>query len=63
MYQNLGYPLASSLLAGLAFAFSIVPFLLMEYGSCVRKKSRVASQIAWQQEQRAAHSVRIMEER
>jgi hypothetical protein len=63
MYQNLGYPLASSLLGGLAFAFSIVPFLLMEYGPCVRKKSRVARRIARQQEERAAHAVRIREER
>jgi hypothetical protein len=61
MYQNLGYPLASSLLAGLAFAFSVVPFLLMEYGPSIRKKSRVASQIAQQQEQKAAMAMGIME--
>jgi len=62
MYQGLGYPLATSLLAGLAFAFSVVPFLLMEYGSSIRKKSRVASQIAHQQEQQAAMAMGNLEE-
>ena len=62
MYRNLGYPQASSLLGGLAFAFSILPFLLMAYGPRIRKKSRVAKQIAWQQEKRAAEAVRNMKE-
>jgi hypothetical protein len=63
MYQNLGYPQASSLLGGLAFAFSILPFLLMAYGPRIRKKSRVARQIAWQQDKRAAEATRNREEK
>jgi hypothetical protein len=63
MYKNLGYPQASSLLAGLAFAFSILPFLLMAYGPRIRRKSRVAKQIAWQQEKRAAQAVRNTKEK
>ncbi|KII84153.1 hypothetical protein PLICRDRAFT_46519 [Plicaturopsis crispa FD-325 SS-3] len=54
MYTRLGYPQASSLLGALAFAFSVVPFLLIAYGPRIRKRSRVAKQIAWQQERRAA---------
>lgn len=59
MYTNLGYPQASSLLGGLALLFSALPFLLMNYGPQIRKRSRVAKQIAWQQEKRAldAHNV------
>lgn len=52
LYKNLGYPQASSLLGALAFAFSILPFLLMAYGPQIRRKSRVAKQIAWQQDKR-----------
>jgi hypothetical protein len=63
MYQNLGYPHASSLLGGLAFIFSILPFLLMAYGPRIRKKSKVARQIAWQQDKRAAEAVRNIEEK
>lgn len=63
MYKNLGYPQASSLLGGLAFAFSILPFFLMAYGPRIRQKSRVAKQIAWQQEGRAAQAVMNMHER
>ncbi|KIM74413.1 hypothetical protein PILCRDRAFT_828255 [Piloderma croceum F 1598] len=63
MYHNLGYPHASSLLGGLAFTFSILPFLLMAYGPRIRKKSRVARQIAWQQDKRAAEAVRNIEEK
>jgi len=64
MYTNLGYPQASSLLGALAFAFSIIPFLLMGYGPLIRKKSRVAKQIAWQQEKRAMEAERnFIEER
>jgi len=58
MYTNLGYPQASSLLGALAFAFSALPLLLMFYGPLVRKKSRVAKQIVWQQERRAAEAER-----
>lgn len=53
MYTDLGYPRASSLLGALAFAFSILPFLLMMYGPLIRKQSRVAKEIVWQQERRA----------
>ena|SRR5882762_10857202 len=63
MYNSLGYPQASSLLGGLAFVFSILPFLLMFYGPRIRKKSRVAKQIVWQQDRRAAEAVRIKEEK
>lgn len=52
LYRNLGYPQASSLLGALAFAFSILPFLLMAYGPQIRRNSRVAKQIAWQQDKR-----------
>ena len=62
MYKNLGYPEASSLLGGLAFAFSILPFLLMAYGPRIRTKSRVAKQIAWQQEKRAEEAARSTRE-
>lgn len=52
MFKNLGYPQASSLLGALAFAFSILPFLLIAYGPQIRRKSRVAKEIAWQQDKR-----------
>lgn len=63
MYTNLGYPQASSLLGALASAFSILPFLLMAYGPLIRKKSRVAKQIAWQQDKRALEAERNISER
>lgn len=56
LYKNLGYPQASSLLGALALAFSILPFLLMAYGPQIRRKSRVAKEIAWQQEKRATEA-------
>lgn len=62
MYTNLGYPQASSLLGALASAFSILPFLLIAYGPMIRKKSRVAKQIAWQQEKRALEAERNVTE-
>lgn len=49
MYKNLGNPQASSLLGGLAAAFSILPFLLLAYGPQIRKQSRMAKHIALQQ--------------
>lgn len=58
MYTDLGYPQASSLLGALAFAFSILPFLLMVYGPLIRKQSKVAKQIVLQQERRAAEAER-----
>lgn len=64
MYTNLGYPQASTLLAALASAFSILPFLLMAYGPRIRKRSRVAKQIALQQERRAAeHEIKTPPEK
>jgi len=35
----------------------------MFYGPRIRKKSRVAKQIVWQQDRRAAEAVRIKEEK
>jgi hypothetical protein len=60
MYKNLGYPQAPSLLGGLAFAFSILPFLLIAYREQIQQKSRVAKQIAWQQEGKAVQAVMSM---
>lgn len=58
MYENLGYPEASTLLGALACAFSVLPFLLVAYGPQIRSRGRVAKQIARQQEMRAAEAAR-----
>lgn len=42
MYQRLGTPGATSLLAGLAVLFVPVPFALMKYGKKVRAMSKNA---------------------
>lgn len=63
MYENLGYPEASTLLGALACAFSVLPFLLMAYGPQIRSRGRVAKQIARQQEIRAAEAARDAEEK
>ncbi|CAK9782640.1 MFS general substrate transporter [Cutaneotrichosporon oleaginosum] len=45
MYERLGYPQASSLVAGLGFAFAAAPFLLIRYGARLRARSPVTSQL------------------
>ncbi|GMK57937.1 hypothetical protein CspeluHIS016_0407710 [Cutaneotrichosporon spelunceum] len=45
MYERLGYPQASSLVAALAFAFAVAPFLIIRYGARLRARSPVTSQL------------------
>jgi MFS family permease len=45
MYEKLGYPQASSLVAALGFAFAAAPFLLIRYGARLRARSPVTSQL------------------
>ncbi|CRG90987.1 Polyamine transporter 1 [Talaromyces islandicus] len=43
MFKNLGYPAASSLLGGIGAALTLVPWVLLFFGSRIRAKSRFAS--------------------
>jgi hypothetical protein len=46
MFNNLGFPEASSLLGGIGAALCLVPFVLAFYGQTIRAKSRLASELA-----------------
>ncbi|CBF89363.1 hypothetical protein AN0498.2 [Aspergillus nidulans FGSC A4] len=46
MFNNLGFPEASSLLGAIGAALCLVPFVLAFYGQTIRAKSRMASELA-----------------
>ncbi|KAJ5613230.1 hypothetical protein N7510_006424 [Penicillium lagena] len=46
MFNNLGYPEASSLLGGIGFVLTLVPWVLVFYGPQIRAKSKLASELA-----------------
>lgn len=54
MYDSLGYPAASSTLAGIAIALIPIPVVLFKYGEKIRSKSRIAKRILAQEERRLA---------
>lgn len=43
MYTNLGYPIASTLVASIALALGIAPALIYAYGPKLRARSKVTS--------------------
>ncbi|QMW41533.1 hypothetical protein G4B11_004857 [Aspergillus flavus] len=45
MFNNLGYPAASSLLGGIGVLLTIVPWVLVFYGPQIRARSKFASEI------------------
>ncbi|BEJ11551.1 hypothetical protein CspHIS471_0200110 [Cutaneotrichosporon sp. HIS471] len=45
MYIKMGYPQASSLIAGLGFALAIAPFMLIKYGARLRAKSPITTKL------------------
>lgn len=54
MYNNLTFKWASSLLGFLSFALAVIPFVLIRYGKAIRERSRVASEIIRDQQERVA---------
>jgi hypothetical protein len=42
MYDKLGFPWASTLVGFIAFAFAVVPWLIIRYGETLRKRSSIA---------------------
>ncbi|KAI5304242.1 hypothetical protein KEM56_006701 [Ascosphaera pollenicola] len=44
LFNNLGFPAASSLLGGIGCALTLVPWVLVLYGPQIRAKSKIASQ-------------------
>ncbi|GMK56290.1 hypothetical protein CspeluHIS016_0301300 [Cutaneotrichosporon spelunceum] len=48
MYVKMGYPQASSLIAGLGFALAIAPFMLIKYGARLRAKSPITTKLVGQ---------------
>ncbi|KAJ9221526.1 hypothetical protein DTO271D3_770 [Paecilomyces variotii] len=48
MFNNLGYPAASSLLGGIGALLTIVPWVLLFFGPKIRAKSKFASEIMHQ---------------
>lgn len=45
MYIKMGYPQASTLVAGLGFALAIAPFMLIKYGARLRAKSPITTKL------------------
>jgi hypothetical protein len=45
MYIKMGYPQASSLIAGLGFALAIAPFMLVKYGARLRARSPITTKL------------------
>ena len=45
MYTALGVSGASSLLGGITLVMAIVPFVLLRYGSALRQRSKLCSQV------------------
>ncbi|KAJ5792404.1 uncharacterized protein N7503_008382 [Penicillium pulvis] len=45
MFTNLGYPEASSLLGGIGFLLTLVPWILAFYGPRIRARSKMASEL------------------
>lgn len=43
MYEQLGYPVASSVVASIALGLAAAPALLLVYGPALRRRSRVTS--------------------
>jgi len=52
MYDSLGYPVASSTLAGLAAILCPIPLVLFWKGQAIRGRSRIAKQILAEEEMR-----------
>lgn len=61
MYVNLGYPIASTLVASIATVLAIAPVLIIIYGPQLRAKSKVASAI-WGAEDEKALSAKARRE-
>ncbi|KAL2216745.1 putative MFS multidrug transporter [Thermoascus aurantiacus ATCC 26904] len=49
MFNNLGYPAASSLLGGIGALLTLVPWVLVFYGTKIRARSKFASELLHQQ--------------
>ncbi|GAA6033954.1 hypothetical protein JCM8097_000426 [Rhodosporidiobolus ruineniae] len=46
MYENLGYPYASTLVGGIGLIFVGVPLLMLRYGPALRQRSKVAMELS-----------------